>query len=48
MNIITPRRALNKAYLVTNLNDWFMFDENEFERYIYGNKKDVRLEKLKI
>ena len=42
MNILTPHKALNKTYLVTDLNDWFMFDENEFERYIYGNKKDVK------
>ena len=42
MKILTSRKALNKAYLVTNLNNWFVFDENEFDRYIYGNKKDVK------
>ena len=48
MNILTPRKALNKAYLMTDLNNWFVFDENEFDRYIYGNKKEVRRKKLKI
>jgi len=42
MNILTPRKALNKAYLVTDLNNWFMFDENEFDRYVYDNKKVVK------
>ncbi|MFW6104057.1 MAG: hypothetical protein ACOC59_03210, partial [Bacteroidota bacterium] len=42
MNVLTPRKALNKAYLVTDLNNWFVFDENEVDQYIYGKKKEVK------
>ncbi|MBS3771069.1 MAG: hypothetical protein KGY70_15870 [Bacteroidales bacterium] len=31
-----------RQLVVTDLNNWFVFDENEFDRYVYRNKKDVK------
>ena len=31
-----------KHLVVTDLNDWFVFDENEFDRYVYRDKQVVK------
>ena len=42
LNKLNPRQSLNYALIVTNINEWFIFDAQEFEKAFIENKQLVK------